>query len=137
LLLMQMVNIQALAWGFFCGINSETVQDAVGVVPVIVIMHFLLAGFVCNVDDIPIYLMPFYYIDVHTYLFSGLIQNEFDFWDEDNCGIGPGCDPIDFLNIKFGIAENIGYAALLCILPNILSLLSLWKLSKDIRKQTK
>ena len=131
-----MVNIQALAWGFLIGINSETVQDAVGEVPVIVIIHFLLAGFMCNYDDIPVYLKPFYYADIHTYLFGALMKNQFDFWDESDCGVGAGCDPLDFLNIKFSIAENIGYAALLCLLPIMLCLISLFKISNGIRKQT-
>ena len=80
--------------------------------------------------------MPFYYGNVHTYIFGALLKNQFDFWDESDCGIGPGCDPLDFLNIKFSIAENLGFAALVTLLPNILCLISLYAISKSIRKQT-
>lgn len=78
----------------------------------IVIVHFLLAGFMCNNKDIPIYLMPFHYANIHTYMFNALMKNQFDFWDESDCGVGAACDPLDFMNIEFSVWENIFYASL-------------------------
>jgi hypothetical protein len=94
-----LINLQALFWGFFIGIQFDTVDEAIAEVPMVAILNFLVAGFVLNTKSLPIYAMPFHYIAVHTYVFNGLVKNQFEFWEVSECGIAPPCDVLDFLNI--------------------------------------
>jgi len=78
-------------------------------------------------------MIPFHYLTIHKYLFAALMMNEFETFDEDECGDHEICDPIDSMNLDFELWDNIAYAWMLTLGMGLMAALCLVKQSRKVR----
>jgi hypothetical protein len=79
-------------------------------------------GYLINIDTIKDVMLPWGYITIHRYLFTALLLNEFESFDEDECGKNPACDVEESMNLEFSMNENIIAATSLMFAMGVIAL---------------
>lgn len=119
--------------GNFLVIAIENPQAAAGAGPFFIIIQLLFAGLFINYDDIPDYLIPIHYISSLKYTWSSCMLNEFDTWDEDDCGTDAICDPEDYYSIDIDFGMNVLALCILMVAVHVAAFLCLIRLANRFR----
>ena len=132
-LIINIINIFSIFEGLWLGIVLP-MQAGVAIMPIIACIQILLMGYFLNVDDIKDVMIPLHYMTVHKYLFAALLLNEFDTFDEDECGNYEVCDVEEYMNLEFGVWDNIAYGWILTIAMGWFAMVCLTIVGMKMRK---
>jgi len=132
-LIVNIINIFSIFEGLWLGIVLP-LNAAVAVLPILASIQILLMGYFLNVDDIKDVMIPFHYMTIHKYLFAALVMNEFDTFDQEECGNYEICDAEEALNLEFGIWDNIAYSIILTIAMGVFAGACLTRVGYKMRK---
>ena len=72
-----MINATAVAWGMFISSTADSVQQATGLAPLILIIFLLFGGFYINTENIPVELAWISEISFFKWGFKALCMNEY------------------------------------------------------------
>jgi hypothetical protein len=110
----------------------DNIEAGINLVTVLWIVSVANNGYTVNHDDIPSWFGFVHYWQILKYALPGMIQNEFDTFDEEDCGTAELCD-VDNFNFEFSLSGNLWGAFLVSLMWSILALLSTILLARRIR----
>ena len=101
--------------------------------PFVLIIQLLFAGLFINYDSIPVYLIWLEHMSMFKYSWSAAMQNELQYWNKDDCGTEPVCDPLNFYSITIPMWINVLALSIICIGVHFLAYWSLARIAKKYR----
>ena len=72
-------------------------------------------------------------MSMFKYSCSAAMQNELQYWNKDQCGTEPVCDPIHFYSITIPMWINVLALSIICIGVHFFAYLSLARIAKKYR----
>lgn len=127
------MDINTRGWGSWLLIALPNLEASSAATPFILIIQLLFAGVFINYDSIPNYLIWLEHLSMFKYSWSAAMQNELEYWKQEDCGTNPLCDPLKFYSITIPMWHNVLALSCICIGVHFLAYLSLARIAKKFR----
>lgn len=115
-----LVGFCGTATGIFIAACFDDIKTALAVLPIVILPLLLFSGLFASSDALPSYLSWIQYISPMKYAYTGLVINEFNGRELDNCDPASGKCSTEYVYSVLGFDNPLG------IIPNIVFLIVIY-----------